>query len=315
MTAFEDLAELEVAAPSPLHGLESWLMRQAVSGLLPVRGLWPSMAVEPRPREGRLSVELVSHCWNYSHLLECQLGSLVANPPTEVDVTMTVYFNREDERTTRLLGLAEAEHVPNLRWSWRALPKQQLFRRSIGRNHAALTTTADWIWFTDCDVLFGPGCLDGLGRALQGRTEPLVYPAVERLTSLLEDEALGGGAEPRLRTPPADLEFVDVPVTRAKGPLQITHGDVARAMGYCRDLAVYQRPEPTFAKCREDTAFRWLLGTQGSPIYFEGLSRLRHLEKGRYSGSASRSAVRQVIRQLQERLRHPGAEAGSGERG
>jgi len=315
MTAFEDFAELEVAARSPLHGLQSWLMRQAVSGLLPVRRLWPPMAVEPRPLEGRLSLELVSHCWNYSHLLECQLGSLVASPPAEVEVTMTVYFCREDERTTSLLELAEAERVPNLHWSWRALPREQLFRRSIGRNHAALRTEADWIWFTDCDVLFGPGCLDGLGQALQGCTEPLVYPAVERLTNLLPDEELGAGAEPELRLPPAGLDFVDVPVTRAKGPLQITHGDVARAMGYCRDLAVYQRPEPAFAKCREDTAFRWLLGTQGSPIHFEGLSRLRHLEKGRYSGSASRSAVRQVTRQLQERLRHPGAEAGSGERG
>jgi hypothetical protein len=306
MNAFEVLDGLEVAAPSPLHGLQSWLMRQAVGGLLPVRGLWPPMAVEPRPREGRLSIELVSHCWNYSHLLECQLGSLVESPPSEVDVTMTVYFSREDRRTTRLLELAAEEDPPNVRWSWRALPKEQLFRRSIGRNHAALTTTADWIWFTDCDVLFGPGCLDGLGRALQGCTAPLVYPAVERLTTLLEDEALGAGPEPRLRTPPPDLDFVDVPVTRAKGPLQITHGDVARAMGYCRDLAVYQRPEPAFAKCREDTAFRWLLGTPGVPVEVTGLSRLRHLEKGRYSGSGSRSALRRLTRRLQDWLRHPG---------
>jgi hypothetical protein len=99
---------------------------------------------------------------------------------------------------------------------------------------------------------------------------------------------------------------VEVPVTKAKGPLQITHGDVARGMGYCRDMAVYQRPEPAFAKCREDTAFRWLLGTQGTPIPFEGVSRLRHLSKGRYSGPASSSAVRRAVRRLQERLRHPG---------
>ena len=311
MTAFEDLGGLEVAAPSPLHGLQSWLMRQAVSGLLPVRRLWPPMAVEPRPLEGRLSLELVSHCWNYSHLLECQLGSLVASPPAEVEVTMTVYFCREDGRTTRLLELAETERVPNLRWSWRALPKQQLFRRSIGRNHAALGTDADWIWFTDCDVLFGPDCLDGLGRALQGCTEPLVFPAVERLTNLLEEDELGGSAEPQLRLPPSDLEFVDVPVTRAKGPLQITHGDVARSMGYCRDLAVYQRPEPSFAKCREDTAFRWLLGTQGKAVQIPRVSRLRHLEKGRYSGSGANSAVRQATRRLQDWLRHPGGPSGS----
>jgi hypothetical protein len=306
MDSFEQLDVSGVASPSRWHGLQSWIVRQAVNGLLPLRRLWPPMAIEPRPREGRLSIELVSHCWNYSHLLECQLASLVANPPTEVDVTMTVYFSREDERTVRLLELAARERVPNVRWSWRELPKELLFRRSIGRNHAALKTTADWIWFTDCDVLFGPGCLDGLGRALQGCTEPLVYPAVERLTNLLHDEELGARAEPELRLPPTDLDFVDVPVTKAKGPLQITHGDVARGTGYCRHMAVYQRPEPNFAKCREDTAFRWLLGTPGRAVDVPGVSRLRHLAKGRYSGSEARSALRRGVRRLQDRLRHPG---------
>jgi hypothetical protein len=291
---------------SPLHGLQSWIVRHAAGGLLPLRGLWPPMTVTPEAREGRLGIELVSHCWNYSHLLECQLGSLLAHPPREVDVTMTVYFSREDQRTARLLELAGAREVPGVTWSWRALPKELLFRRSIGRNHAALSTSADWIWFTDCDVLFGEGCLDGLGRALQGRTEPLVFPAVERLTSLLEDEDLRGASEPALRLPGKDLEFVEVPVTKAKGPLQITHGDVARGMGYCRDMAVYQRPEPAFAKCREDTAFRWLLGTHGVPVDVPAVSRLRHLSKGRYTGTASGSVLRRTVRQVQERFRHPG---------
>jgi hypothetical protein len=75
------------------------------------------MTVQPRPLEGRPSLELVSHCWSYLHLLECQLGSLVASPPSEVDVTMTVYFSREDPRTTRLLELAAEENPPNVRWS------------------------------------------------------------------------------------------------------------------------------------------------------------------------------------------------------
>ena len=306
MDGFEDIDPPGVAARSALHGVQSWLVRQAVNGLLPLRRLWPPMTVAPRAREGRLALEVVSHCWNYSHLLECQLGSLVAHPPRDVDVTMTVYFSREDARTTRLLELAGERDVPNVRWSWRALDTPLLFRRSIGRNHAALTTTADWIWFTDCDVLFGDGCLDGLGAALQGRTDPLVFPAVERLTTLLEDEELVGADEPTLRTPPDDLEFVEVPVTKAKGPLQITHGDVARALGYCRDMAVYQRPEPSFAKCREDTAFRWLLGTQGVPVEVAGVSRLRHITKGRYSGSEASSAMRRSVRRLQDRVRHPG---------
>ncbi len=122
------------------------------------------MTVQPRPLEGRPSLELVSHCWSYLHLLECQLGSLVASPPAEVEVTMTVYFCREDERTTRLLELAEAERVPNLRWSWRALPREQLYRRSIGRNHAALRTEADWTGSPTTMCSSGLGASTGWGR-------------------------------------------------------------------------------------------------------------------------------------------------------
>ncbi len=299
----EPALDVAVASPSALHGVQGWLVRQAVKGWLPLRRFWPPAERSAEGRRGRLSIELVSHCWNYSHLLECQLGSLVAAPPRDVDVTMTVYHSQEDARTVELLELVSRRDVPGVRWDWRALPREQLFRRSIGRNHAALATEADWIWFTDCDVLFTQGCLDALGAALQGRTDPLVYPSVELLTSLLTDDAVRGTEAPALRDVAQSFEFVEVPVTRAKGPLQITHGDVARANGYCRDISAYQRAEPAFAKCHEDTAFRWLLGTQGVGVPVPGLARIRHLAKGRY-GEAG--AIRRTVRRLQERLRHPG---------
>ena len=303
---FEEVRGLAVAPPSALHGVQGWLVRQAVKGLLPLRGCWPAVDVRPEPRTGRLSIELVSHCWGYSHLLECQLGSLLANPPADVDLTMTVYFSAEDARTLELLELAAEREAPGVRWCFRELPKGQLFRRSIGRNDAALRTAADWVWFTDCDVLLTEGWLDRLAAALQGRTDPLVYPASERLTPLLPDEAVRGGDRPELRDVVDDLELADVAVTRAKGPLQITHGDVARAAGYCRDVAAYQREEPSFAKCHEDTAFRWLLGTQGVALDVPGLARIRHRSKGRYGDGSGRGAVRGGVRRLQERLRHPG---------
>lgn len=295
--------ELQVTPPSALHGVQGWLVRQAVKGLLPLRWRWPKAELAAAGRTGRLSLELVSHCWNYSHLLECQLGSLVAAPPKDVDVTMTVYHSAGDARTVELLALTSGIELPGVRWNWRCVPPEQLFRRSIGRNHAALATDADWIWFTDCDVLFTEGCLDGLGLALQGRTDPLVYPSMERLTSLLSDDDVRGPDAPTLRDVSDTLEFVDVPVTRAKGPLQITHGDVARANGYCRDIAAYQRTESSFAKCHEDTAFRWLLGTPGVPVSVPGLARIRHRAKGRYGDAG---AIRGAVRGLQERLRHPG---------
>ncbi len=298
-----DVLDLEVEPPSRFHRLQGWLVRQAVAGFLPLRWMWPRSTITPEARTGRLHLEIVSHCWNYSHLLEFQLGSLVAHPPRQVDVTLAVYYSPEDARTVELLRLASEARIDGLTWDWRPLAKGHLFRRSIGRNHAALSTSADWIWFTDCDVIFREGCLDALAEALQGSREPLVYPAVESLTPLLGDDVIRGGEAPALREPPAGLAFTTTPVRKAKGPLQITHGDIARELGYCRDLRVYQRAEPSFAKCYEDTAFRWLLGTHGAPVDVDGVARVRHSSKGRYSGSGANTRVRKRVRRLQELLR------------
>jgi hypothetical protein len=300
---FHSYAGLPVQPPSRWHRWQLWCLRQAVHGLLPLRGLWPRHELSLRPRQGRLSFELVSHCWQYSHLLEYQLGSLVAHPPRDCQVTLTVYYSREDARTHKLLELASGTEVANVRWNWRAVPKEHLFRRSVGRNHAALNTEADWIWFTDCDLMWGESCLDTLAANLQGRIDVLVYPSQENLTTLLGDDELILGQAPSLRVPSGALEFSTTAVTKAKGPLQIMHGDAARAIGYCRDVAACQRAEPVFQKCIEDTVFRWLLGTHGTPVSAPNVSRIRHLAKGRYSGSRAANTIRTWIRRSQEVLR------------
>ena len=81
------------------------------------------------------------------------------------------------------------------------------------------------------------------------------------------------------------LEVVDVDtsqfnehkLSRATGPFQITHGDVARACGYCDVINYYQKPAAHWCKAYEDKAFRWLLGTDGTPLDIEGAYRIRHV--------------------------------------
>ena len=46
--------------------------------------------------------------------------------------------------------------------------------------------------------------------------------------------------------------------------------------------------------------------TIGVPVEVEGLSRIRHLSKGRYSGSATGSSLRSSVRRVQDWFRHPG---------
>jgi hypothetical protein len=285
--------------------LTLWFYRHAASGALPAG--WFEKNVPPRSKlagnTGPLTIEIVTHCWQYSNMLAYQLSSLVLHPPTQCKVIFTVYYSGEDRDTQSLLQTFSNHCVDSVEWNWCELPPQSLFRRSIGRNQAALETRADWIWFTDCDLIFHAGCLDALNQQLQGRRDALVYPSEERVTTLLPQD------DPMLRKTNGGLidietdQFSVDKKTRATGPLQITHGDVARAAGYCNALTIFQRPAPHWCKAIEDRVFRWLIGSQGVAIDVPGVYRIRHVSKGRYQGDSLRSRLRAAIRQLQSRMR------------
>lgn len=281
--------------------------RLAAKGWVPARWFEPDLPpVSARAaKRGHLDLEVVSHCWNYSHFLAYQLSSLVLFPPTRLNVTMTVFYCPEDIQTERLLEFFATQSVPGVTWNWCPLPREELFRRGIGRNRAALATQADWVWFTDCDLMFREGCLDSLADRLQGRRDALIFPEEERTTDLLaEDNPMLTAAanEPQV----LDIDTASFTIKRpskATGPLQIAHGDVCRAVGYCRRIGLYQQPAEQFAKCHEDRAFRWLVQSQGVPLPIPGVYRIRHIAKGRYTGSKANTGIRTALRRLQSKLR------------
>lgn len=280
-----------------------WFYRLAAKGWVPPEWFEPGLPPKEQRRgfTGKLQLEVVSHCWQYAHFLAYQLSSLVHFPPDRLHLTMTVCYSPEDEKTAQLLAYFESIEVPNVTWNWVAFDKESLFRRGIGRNHAALKTTADWVWFTDCDLMFRDGCLDTLADALQGRRDALVYPAEERCTELLREDnpMLQQGAGQPALVDIDDTQFTARHISRATGPLQIAHGDVCRAVGYCRSLRLYQTPADQWRKAHEDRAFRWLLRTQGTPLDIPGVYRIRHVHKGRYSGSGTKTRFRTWLRLLQ----------------
>lgn len=301
-----------MSAPPPTPGVGDELallfMRVAASGWVPARWFLREL---PGPaaraaRSGRLSLEIVSHCWGYAYMQAYQLSALVLYPPADIDVTMTVFYAAEDADTVALLDYFGAIEVPGVTWNWQRLDKYSLFRRAIGRNLAARATRCDWIWFTDCDVVFHAGCLDGLAAALQGRRDTLVFPREERVSELLPPDdpmlAAARGAPAVVDIDPA--RFSPQQRGRATGPLQITHGDMARACGYCEQLAVYQKPVERWAKAHEDRAFRWLLRTQGEPVDVPGVHRIRHASKGRYRGEGWLTRLRGALRRLQSIMRN-----------
>jgi len=287
------------------YALIGWSWRMAVL-FLPARWFQPDLpeTAQRAARTGSLHLEIVSHCWNYAHLLAYQLSSLVQHPPQCLRVTMTVYYCPEDQGTQQLLDYISAQQVSNVHWNWQALPRERLLRRAIGRNHAARNTRADWIWFTDCDVIFPAGCLDGFNAAAQGCQEALVHPKRERMSAMLPDTAAvlqAAAGTPRL-VAPEGIEFADNPLRKATGPMQIAHGDVARACGYCEVIGHYQQPSARWRKTCEDPAFRWLLRSNGRGLEMPPPLRIRHISKGRYTRGHWSTWPRSGIRRTTSRL-------------
>jgi hypothetical protein len=250
-----------------------------------------------------IKLEIVSHCWRYSHLLAYQLSSLAKHPPTKAAVTMTVFYSQEDVATEKLLHQFGAMGVANVSWNFIALEKQRLFRRSIGRNLAAKKSQADWVWFTDCDVLFYENCLDTLAKQLALCRERLVFPRQLLYSKLMaeDDPLLAAGRATTGALPlPAISGFEVFESRKAMGPIQIVHGDIARAAGYCETIALFQKPVDTWAKAHEDRVFRWLLGTDGVAIDVPNVVVLRHLVKGRYDQNSVSGRMRTMNRRRKQ---------------
>lgn len=272
-----------------------------VGSVIPVSWVAPPplRADELSKPDGRMSFEIVSHCWQYSHMLIYQLSSLVNHAPSNMDVTYTLFYSPEDTGTQALIDHFDKLEVSNLSWNWKPLKKERLFRRAIGRHVAATETSADWVWFTDCDTIFHDNCLTSVEAACRPQQQPLVFPARERITMMLPL------SHDLFSKDDTDIELLDIntglfehnEITKAKGAFQIVHGDVCRQLGYCGTLKPYQKPTERWRKTYEDTVFRKLIGSQGVAVDIDGLYRIRHIEKGRYAEGSAISAVRKQIRQ------------------
>ncbi len=290
--------------PSWVDNVAGIFFRVAASGIVPASLFLSSIPKKRAAKTDKLTLELVSHCWQYSHLLTYQLSSIVNYAPANMNLVVTVFYAEEDRKTKAVLDFFSTQKIQNIEWNWQALPKEKLFRRGIGRNQAAKASKADWVWFTDCDIVFHQGCFDGAAKALHGRDDILLFPRLERTTDMLAETdpmLLKGGGEPQV----IDIDtgqFTEHERKRAKGAFQITHGDVARACGYCEQTYIYQTPSDHWCKAYEDRAYRWLLGTDGVAIDVPSVYQIRHITKGRYKADSKWSKLRSFIRRTKSSL-------------
>ncbi|TRX58161.1 glycosyltransferase family 2 protein [Thalassomonas sp. M1454] len=296
------MSKTKIYTPRFYDGLLAFFFKLAASGYIPASWFLKNLPEEQARSKkiGNLNIEVVSHCWGYSHMMAYQLSSLVNYPPKKAHVTMTVFYSPEDEKTQKQLDFFSSINVENVTWNWQPLPKELLFRRAIGRNRAALETKADWVWFSDCDIMFNENCIDSLVDSLQGRNDILVFPKKEKTTPMLKEDhpLLQKDAEPQVIRIENEENFEYYSRSKATGEFQITHGDVARAAGYCANISIYQTPSNHWCKCVEDRCFRWLLGTHGVAIDIDNIFQIRHVTKGRYKKGSLWSRVRSKIRHL-----------------
>ena len=231
-----------------------------------------------------MKIEIVTHCWRYSTLLTYQISSLVLYPPRQATVLATVFFTESDRATGDVLRyFSQLDKPANVTIRGWSLPREQLLRRAIGRNMAALATAADWVWSADCDYCFGENALDTPGDLLSQSGEDLVFPRFvwsncpEEAGDDTIDRARGGvrivGIDPR--------SFVVMPLDRAIGGVQIVRGDLARGFGYRTSDRRQQKPAPRWMRTFEDVQFRRCLGTEGTPIDLPHVFRILHSRRGR----------------------------------
>jgi hypothetical protein len=232
-----------------------------------------------------VKLEIVSHCWQYGRLLTYQLSSLMVQPPRQTDVTMTVFLTEEDRYTMEVVRyFCELDKASNLRIRPWCLSREKLWQREIGRNMAALATTADWVWFTDCDYCFGADCLDRLAVAVAQATKPLVFPRHVLISRSHEEgdqaiEQASGG--PRLLTIQPD-DYVVSHCRRAIGGIQIANGEIVRRLGYCKNSRSQHRLANHWMRTHSDRHFRVSLGTSGQGVNVPNVYRIRHSKRGRH---------------------------------
>ena len=236
-------------------------------------------------------VEIISHCWQYSRVLNYQLSSLVLNPPKRVKVSLAVVFTPDDKPTSECLARFVSSSWPvdtlmDVQRFMSRVPKASLLNRSIYRNHLAKTTAADVVWFADCDYVFGEGCLDALADVPLDPADPDYSPLYfPRVTLFSKDHATGDEYARRVEEfglydiDPAD--FIEHRPRRAIGGIQIVPGDVARAKGYCPDNPKWQTPtDGDKMLFGSDVPFRRSLGTGGKAVEIPNCYRIRQTTEG-----------------------------------
>lgn len=175
------------------------------------------------------------------------------------------------------------------------LAREDVTRRAIGRNKAALKSDGDLVWFCDVDYVFKDGCLDRLWELWLESDKPvLLHP---RKVFIQPTHAEGDVMIADALNRPGELLDCDTSGFKTKryhaaiGGVQIVDGDVARKIGYLEGTK-WQRPTDRPFFTAEDVAFRSQCQSHArktgrrykEAIDLPNLFRLRHTQRAYKDG-------------------------------
>ena len=232
-----------------------------------------------------MTLQLVVSCWRYWRSLTFHLSAL-AHPVFECKVIATVAYCPEDDQTVRVLSFFDRYvRPPGIVFDFVPFARPRLMRRAIARNLAALTTSADWVIFTDVDYIYPGHVLDEMSKALLGARNALLFtPCIEQSTTHSHGELeLARISCPGLYDLTPEL-YSPIPLTRPIGGSQIVRGETARRLGYVPAMSKYHRSSDRWRRTFEDTAFRRACLADGLEIIALptlGIRRIRHAQRGR----------------------------------
>jgi len=241
-----------------------------------------------------MQIELVTHCLatenpNFAGALALQLSSLLLDQPRHCDLVVTICMNEDDVNTVRVINHFSRLQHDGISICALSLPIGQLGRRCIGRNYAALHTSADLMWFTDVDHCFCDGILDRLAQLVwpqvsdghQFNPAMMIFPReimISRNWDFGDKATCDLAQKPQLKSINKE-DFVPKGYNRAIGGVQIVRGSTAKKLGYLNDQDEWQTPiNKPFSSFKDDIAYRGVCQKWGGIVKVElpGVYRLRH---------------------------------------
>ena len=220
---------------------------------------------------------------DYAKMFTAQLSSVALHPPQTCRIEFEVWTAETDTLTHRVCA-AFQQHFRQRQTpasiTIHTLPKEQLFRRAIGRNISFKSCEADVAWALDCDYLMLEGCLDAIAAVDFFAIKPheMVFPrnyfqAPDHRAGDQDVQRISAGSIVELRLHDYQRRRLRMGI----GGLQVVSREIARR-GYC-DGTSWVKPVPKakdFQDTSEDRVYRGSI-CSSIPIDVPSLYRLRHV--------------------------------------